>query len=111
MYGEALFSANYMIAGDANVGIFWRLRGEALFGLERYADAKAAFERTAALGGGAERGMTERRERCLVKLGDVAAAQRLILEDMHSRDVEPNELMHLQMLLGELHQISPTPKL
>lgn len=109
MFGEALFSANLMLASDDRVGIFWRIRAGALFGLGRFADAKLAFDRVVALGGGAERNTTHLRARCLVALGDIPAAQQLILADMHGRDVEPAELLELQQLLIELHQLSPTP--
>ncbi len=107
MYGEALFSANVLLASDDTLVIAWRLRGEALFGLARYLDAEAAFARAAELdgvGGVVARGTTEWRALCFAKLGEIARAQQLILDYFNSGDTDPGELLELQSLLCRLHE-------
>ena len=104
LYGEALFSANIMLASDPSLAIAWRLRGEALFGLSRYVDAETAFARAFASGGSIAKGTTEWRALCFLQLGDNERARKIIVDYFNSRDVEPDELLQLQARLHELHQ-------
>lgn len=50
-FQEALDIADALIAAGPSVPLSWRFRGECLFSLQRYAEAVAAFDKAAALGG------------------------------------------------------------
>jgi tetratricopeptide (TPR) repeat protein len=50
-FQEALAIADSLIAVGPSVPLSWRFRGECLFSLQRYAEAVAAFDKAAALGG------------------------------------------------------------
>ena len=88
--GEALDKARLAVEKLPDLGVAWRILGEAAVVAERWGQAVQAFRKAANLGLAAKAGTWERMADALDELGDVAAAEQAARQAMALTGTDPH---------------------